>query len=125
MSLQYTLPRRRKVSKSGIERAPKRHWSRHEKWVRGHACCVPGCEQTPIEFAHLRSAANAGTGMKPHSAFGVSLCCYHHARQHAIGQAQFEREYGIDLWALAREFTRRSPDRAMKESLALVELENA
>ncbi len=33
-------------------------------------------------------------------------------------QPAFERKYGLDLFALAAEFVRRSPDTAMKEALA-------
>lgn len=115
-----SLPPRRKPPKSGIPRGPKRHWPRHEKWVRGHACSVPGCIGSPIEFAHVRSAANAGTGIKPHSAFGVSLCFAHHREQHEDGVATFERRHGIDLKAIAAEFVRRSPDAEMRASLRLV-----
>lgn len=114
------LPPRRKRAKSGIERGPKRSWPKHEKWVRGHACCVPGCTDGPIVFAHVRSAANAGTGLKPHSAFGVALCDAHHKSQHQHGIETFQRQHGIDLWAIAAEFTKRSPDREMRESLKLV-----
>lgn len=121
MSLQYTLPRRRKVVKSGIARGPRREWPRHRAFVRSHHCCVPGCEGGPIEFAHIRSAANSGTGIKPHDAFGVSCCRSHHAEQHRIGQPAFERKYGIDLGAIAAAFVKASPDVAMRESLKLVQ----
>lgn len=120
MPLQFSLPRRRKVTKSGIERAPKREWPRHRKFVRSHACCVPGCQREPIEFAHLRSAANSGTGIKPHDAFGISLCHAHHREQHLLGQPGFEKQYHIDLGALAAAFVKASPDQAMRDSLALV-----
>lgn len=115
-----SLPKRRPPLRSGIERVPPRVWLRHRKFVRSHQCVVPGCDDGPIEFAHVRSAANAGTGLRPHDAFAVSACAAHHREQHAIGQPAFERKYGIDLMALAREFTRRSPDVAMRESLKLV-----
>lgn len=82
---------------------------------------MPGCYDDRIEFAHIRSAANAGIGLKPHSAFGVSLCHAHHAEAHSIGHDTFARKYGLDLWALARTFVRNSPDTAMRESLKLVD----
>ncbi len=115
------LPKKRQKPRSGIERAPKREWPRHRKFVRSHDCCVPGCPDRNIEFAHVRSAANAGTGLKPHDAFGVSLCDLHHREQHQIGQFAFERQYSIDLAKLAAEFARRSPDQAMRDSLKLVD----
>jgi hypothetical protein len=73
-----------------------------------------------IEFAHLRSAANAGIARKPHDAFGVSLCRVHHEEQHRIGTISFGQKYHVDLWAFAAEFARRSPDQAMRASLKLI-----
>ena len=116
MSLQ-SLPRRKNV-KSGIARALRRVFPRHEKWVRGHVCCVPGCENREIEFMHLRSAANAGTGLKPASWFGVPGCRDQHAEAHRIGHDSFAVKYGIDLWVLAETLARRSPDMAMREAMA-------
>lgn len=127
MSLQFTLPRRRKVTKSGILRGPRREWPRHRKFVRSHECCVPGCAAGPIEFAHIRTAATAGAGIKSHDAFGVSLCFAHHREQHDIGAETFQRRHGIDMKALARAFVKHSPDVEMRASLKLVsaeELEN-
>lgn len=111
------LPPRRQPVRSGIERAPQRIWQRHRKWVRTHECCVPACQHWPVEFAHVRSAANAGTGLKPPDWFGVSLCNDHHREQHSIGAETFSRQYQIDLWKLAEEFAKESPDIAMKEAM--------
>lgn len=112
-----TLPARRKRPPTGIERAPKREWPKHRAFVRRHQCVVPGCQAGPIQFAHLRTAANAGTSIKPHDQFGVSMCALHHVEQHAIGAPAFERRYGLDLFKLAAEFTAKSTDVAMRESL--------
>lgn len=113
-----SFPKRKKPVKSGIERAPQRVWLRHRRWVRSLECCVPYCD-TPwgAEFAHIRSAANAGVALKPHDASGVPLCRRHHAEQHQIGQRSFEDKYHIDLTALADELVRRSPDRKMYMAL--------
>jgi hypothetical protein len=100
-------------------------WPRHRRWVRFHGCCVPGCAVAIVDFAHLRSSANAGMSQKPHDVFGVSLCRDHHVEQHALGITAFDplgitafdRKYGTDLWALAAEFARRSPDIDMRSSL--------
>ena len=56
---------------------------------------------------------------KPHDIFGVSLCRDHHVEQHSLGVDAFDRKYGIDLWALAAEFARRSPDAEMRATLKL------
>ncbi len=121
------LPKRRKRERSGIERVPQRIFQRHRKFVRSHSCCVPGCAGLPIEFAHVRSAANSGVGLKPHDSAGVALCAIHHLSQHMLGMVTFQALHKIDMKALAAEFTRRSPDVEMKASLKLVsaeELEN-
>jgi hypothetical protein len=75
-----------------------------------------------VDFAHLRSAANCGKAQRPHDIFGVSLCRVHHDEQHRIGADTFGDKYGIDLWSLAAEFARRSPDWEMRASLRLVSL---
>ena len=53
----------------------------------------------------------------------VSLCRVHHDEQHRIGAEAFGDRYGIDLWVLAAEFARRSPDWQMRASLRLVHAE--
>lgn len=85
--------------------------SAHRGWVRSHRCCVPGCQLMPIECAHVRRAANSGTGFKPSDAYTVSLCREHHAESHR-GERTFEARHGVDLMALAKEFYARSPFRA-------------
>lgn len=98
-------------------REAQKIWPRHRRYVKSFGCCVPGCTGQPIEFAHYRTAANSGTGIKPHDRFGISLCRSCHRSQHVIGQAEFQRIHKIDMAALADAFYARSPDKAMKESL--------
>jgi hypothetical protein len=119
----YPLPARRERLRSGILRAPKRIWLRHRKFVRSHCCCVPGCPPLETQFAHVRSAANAGTSLKPHDAYAVPLCFNHHREQHDCGVATFEDRHGIDLWAIAQELLRRWPDHQMRLSLRLYPVE--
>ena len=114
------LPLRLKRAKLGAQLPPRKVWPRHRRWVKSHGCCVPGCDATSVDFAHLRSCANAGIGQKPHDIFGVSLCRHHHVEQHSLGVDAFDHKYGIDLWALAAEFARRSPDAEMRAGLRLV-----
>lgn len=92
----------------------------HRAWVRRHHCSVPGCFQTPIECAHVRTGTDGGVSLKPSDRWTISLCHAHHAEQHRIGERAFERRHGLDLRAVAEAFARRSPHRA-----ALVQLENA
>lgn len=118
------LPRKREKLRSGIERAPRREWPRHRKWLRSHECiCTLARLSTSIlcagqiEVSHIRTAANAGTGIKPHDAFAVPMCMQHHRRYHEMGHRSFEASYRLDLGKLAAEFTAKSPDIAMRESL--------
>jgi hypothetical protein len=88
-----------------------RRFPGHRAWVRGHACCVPGCNQQPIECAHVRQGSDGGISLKPSDLSTISLCSSHHREQHDIGVISFELRYGLDLAALAAEFSRRSPHR--------------
>jgi hypothetical protein len=115
------LPDRLKRPKVGVRTRLQKVWPRHRRWVRAHGCCVPACDARAVDFAHLRSAANAGAGQRPHDIFGLSLCRAHHDEQHRIGADAFGDKHGIDLWALAAEFARRSPDWQMRASLKLVD----
>jgi hypothetical protein len=115
-----SLPDRLKRPKMGLRVPAQKIWPRHRRWVKAHGCCVPDCRDASVDFAHLRSAANAGKDQKPHDIFGVSLCRVHHDEQHRTGADAFSKKYKIDLWALAAEFARRSPDWEMRASLKLV-----
>jgi hypothetical protein len=118
MRVPYPLPARRKREKMGIQKAPQRKWPRHRRWVKSHSCCVPDCPALEVDFAHIRTAANAGVALKSHDSFGVPLCFNHHREQHQVGHT-FEDRHGIDLDAIAAEFVRTSPDYKMKLMLAL------
>jgi hypothetical protein len=83
----------------------------HRAWVRRHYCSVPGCRRGPIECAHVRVGTDGGTGMKPSDKWTISLCEFHHAEQHLLGENVFQQKYRIDMVALASEFARRSPFR--------------
>ena len=116
------LPKRIGRPRSGILRGPRREWPRHRAWVRRHACVVPNCQVIPVQFAHIRSAANSGKSLKPADWYGVSMCWEHHREQHQIGQPAFERRYGLDLFALAAEFAQRSADLPMRDYLKQTEV---
>lgn len=84
----------------------------HCNFVRSHRCCVPGCQDMPIEVAHVRAGSDAGMGRKPSDWFTISLCRSHHADQHRVGEAPFGRAHNIDLHKLADEFAAASPKAA-------------
>jgi hypothetical protein len=109
------LPRR--IPKP-TKRASRWRSQAHAAFVRGHECCVPGCNGRPIEFAHVRMGSGAGIGQKPDDWRGVSLCAEHHRRQHNIGEEAFWRK--LDPEGLIADFIKESPRRhqieqAMKE----------
>jgi len=114
------LPEKLRRPRMGVRAPVQKIWPRHRRWVKAHGCCVPDCQCPSIDFAHLRSAANAGKDQKPHDIFGISLCRTHHEEQHRIGADAFGKKYGIDLWVLAAEFARKSPVWEMRASLKLV-----
>jgi hypothetical protein len=101
---------------------PTRSCPAHRAWVRRHRCSVPGCDLLPIECAHVRTGTDGGTGLKPSDRWTISLCRAHHGEQHAIGEAAFEKRYGLDLIALAETFAARSPH--WRELLALARQES-
>jgi hypothetical protein len=80
--------------------------------VRSHECCVPDCHDRPIEVAHVRLGSGAGSGQKPDDWNTVSLCQFHHAEQHRVGEATFWRRHtmrGPD--ELIAAFIKASPKR--------------
>lgn len=111
------LPRRTKRAKMGVKEPERRVFNTHRAFVRRHRCCVPDCDGNPIQFAHVRVGAHAGMAQKPPDWLAVSLCMGHHEEQHKLGERQFALKYRIDLGALAAEFSRRSPDKALREAL--------
>ncbi len=119
------LPKKRQPQRSGIKRAPKREWPKHRKWLRSHECVVSvsstfwfnGFCAGMVEVSHIRTAANSGTGIKPHDSSAVPMCSSHHSEYHRIGAETWEKKYALDLARLAAEFTAKSPDQAMRASL--------
>jgi hypothetical protein len=106
------LPPRKKRYRLGIERGPRRDFPVHRAFVKRHACCVPGCKNTDIDPAHVKTRGAGGSDAQI-----VSLCREHHSEQHDIGIDTFQAKYKIDLVAIAAEFARRTTDRALRESL--------
>ncbi len=117
-----TLPRKRQRARSGIMRAPKREYPRHRTFVRSHDCVVQGCADGPIEFAHVRlGAKDNAKGLKPHDAYGVSMCHAHHSEAHSHGESTFQRKYAIDLIGVALQFAARSPVVEVREYAKTIE----
>lgn len=121
-SLPPLLPSHKPAPEKRPKKAKRVRSDAHLKWVRQHACCVPGCDRRPIEAAHVRSGLpngeQGGMSMKPGDDWTISLCGFngstpgHHQEQHQIGEAAFEKKYGIDMRELAKRFAEQSPHRA-------------
>ena len=103
-----TLPP--KLAPDHFKPKPRLKSTAHRDWVRKHQCIVPGCQQMPIEVAHINRAAHRGIGQKASDGFTVSLCRDHHAESHR-GEKTFESKHELDLMALAKAFYRASPHR--------------
>lgn len=93
-----------------VKPKPRLRSTAHRDWVRKHQCSVAGCQQMPIEVAHINRASNGGMSRKASDAFTVSLCRDHHAESHR-GEKTFEKKHGLNLMQLAEEFFRASPHR--------------
>lgn len=93
----------------------------HRDWVRRHHCCVPDCVAMPIEVAHINKSSTRGMGQKSSDAFTVSLCKAHHTESHT-GEKTFERKYGLNLLALAKEFYLKSPHKGKLDNPYLAAL---
>lgn len=118
------LPKRRPKIRMGVRKTVETVWPRHRRFVKSHGCCVPGCTHLAgglyaiIDFAHVKSRGAGGTDL-----FGVSLCRFHHGEQHEIGIRSFQKRHGIDLWALALAFSRKSPEPKVREAMKLIAVE--
>ena len=101
-----------------LPKKPKREtrWrsQAHLTFVRSHQCSVPGCQQMPIEAAHVRLGSHTGIGQKPDDWRAVSLCKDHHAAQHTHGEWTFWHKQlsGLDVDALIDSFCKASPKAA-------------
>lgn len=67
------------------------------KWIRTHPCVVPGCPAWDIQCCHVRVKRYG-----PDVGNCVPLCKLHHDEQHK-GIKTFQRKYGIDLPAIAKQ----------------------
>lgn len=108
------LRRKPRPAPLGLRESSMIDSQKHRRFIRMHACSVPGCESRDIEAAHYRTAANSGMQIKPSDEFCLALCKAHHAEQHQHGQPALERKYGIDMAAKARTFAKASPDERIR-----------
>jgi hypothetical protein len=102
------LPAR--ISRKSDKAEKPRRSPAHRAWVRGH-CCMACGSSAGIECAHVRVGTDGGVGIKPSDKWTVPLCRDCHARQHQIGEESFEKQWGVNLKAVAEALFRASPHR--------------
>ena len=118
--------KRKKRARAGIRKEPRIRCPGHLAYVRLHTCAVQGigCDDK-IEAAHVRMGTDGALGIKPSDCYAVPLCTGAHIPlQHRIGEAEFERRYGIDMKALAAQLWQRSPHRLKYERRIIGERAN-
>lgn len=107
-----TLPPRI-YSRATRESPDKIRSAKHRAWVRTFACVLHNhpeheCDG-PIECAHVKTGNGATNRSKAGDQKTLSFCRRAHDEQTKMGEAQFERKYGISMNDIADEFAAKSP----------------
>ena len=94
----------------------------HKAFVRTQPCVCRGkpgviC-QGDIQAAHFRTATGGGQGLKPSDAWCFPACWSCHARQHQVGEKEFQRRHGLNLRVICISFAQRSPDQRIRETVS-------
>lgn len=108
------IPKKRKRERFGTRETTQVRCPGHLQFVRLHECSISGHLHAcfgRIEAAHCRLGTDGGMGVKPSDTWTIPLCTGAHAEQHRIGEAAFERKYGIDMKKIATDLARTSPHR--------------
>lgn len=112
----------RRHRNSGRQNVGKR-FPGHLQFVRGFRCIIEGkgghvCSGK-VQAMHVDYAGGKGMGLKVPDFFTVPGCAEAHREQtDVLGWPGFERKYGIDALALAKELAAKSPhiQRAAREA---------
>jgi hypothetical protein len=118
--MAFLRPKKLKRAKMGVRPPARLVFSVHRAYVKRHACALCGYSGPEIEFMHLRTAANSGTGIKPGDQFGIPGCRDCHRDCHQRGHDTVAREHGTTLeklFALAAHFAKTTTDKALIEAL--------
>lgn len=67
------------------------------QWIKTLSCYINGCLNRDINPAHIRTAANSGTGIKPDDKYLIPLCRTHHQYQHNHGYTDLLKLNGLNL----------------------------
>lgn len=111
--MSFHAPKRRKHAKAGIRESSFIRCPGHLQFVRGHQCSVEGRNEPEcggsIQAAHVRTGTDGGISVKPSDCWAIPLCGIHHARQHQMGEASFEKHFAIDMKRIAAALWAKSP----------------
>jgi hypothetical protein len=103
----------RRHRNSGRQHNGKR-FPQHLQFVRGFRCLIEGkaghvCSGK-VQAMHVDYAGGKGMGLKVPDYYTVPGCAEAHREQtDVLGWAAFERKYGIDALAIAKDLASRSP----------------
>jgi hypothetical protein len=95
------------------QRQPRQKDERRLAWLRTQPCVICGAINT--EAAHIRVGSighgkrDTGMAEKPSDKWTVSLCNWHHRRQHSMAELDFWREVGMDPFMTA---IRQQPEKS-------------
>jgi len=94
----------------------------HKAFIRRQQCVCAAFNHPkypcggPKVAAHFRTATGGGMGLKPADQFIFCVCDAHHRLQHQVGEAEFQKMFGLNLRIICRDFARRSPDQRIREA---------
>lgn len=104
--------KRRTRPRMGVRESPWYRSQGYRAWVAGFECAIAGknghvCVAKSVA-AHTRTGTDGCKGEKPSDWWCIPLCdnlmgSGAHPEQHNIGEAAFERKYGIDMKAIAQQ----------------------
>lgn len=113
-------PKKTKRPRMGLREEPWYRSRRHCRHVASHDCAIKGingheCVGVTVA-AHDREGTDGCGGKKPSDFHTLPLCDdLHgggaHAEQHRIGEAAFQKKYGISFKEWSAEMVRTSPCR--------------
>ena len=111
--------RRRRPEPMGLRKDAQLRSAAHLQFVRGFTCILFGkdghyCEGKPAA-CHVRTGTDGCLGVKPSDNYTYPACSKAHREQHDIGEAAFERKYGVNLRATADKLWQLSPARKKME----------
>lgn len=102
------------ANRSTRESEDKERNPRHRLWIKKHLCILWNRYEDhecygPIDCCHVKTGNGATNRSKASDAKTIPMCRRLHDEQTKLGEAQFERKYGIDMNAYADAYAAASP----------------